>query len=437
MNLSQKTELRKLMVPELKQSLKILSLPLAALNGLLNEELENNPFLEDSGAAPSVRHASRHSGNSGKAAPEDDIDPFALLIKAPSLQEVLLRQLAVSPLTPEEMKTGQEIIGNIDDDGYLKASLAEISETLSLPTGNVETILKLIQTFEPAGVGARDIRECLLIQCNTRNDNDPLLQPVIERHLDDVAKRKFSQIAKDLGTSVANIELCVAKLTAMNPRPGQNYSPGHNQTVMPDIFIDEKDGALEIFINQENLPSLYINEEYRQILKNENLPPETREYLKEKLQEALELLRAISRRHGTLRKVLEVLTDIQKDALLNGLANMKPLSCREVAEKISMHESTVYRIIMNKYAETPQGIIALKEFFTSGIKQDDGTLTPSNLCKDRIKELIEGEDRKQPLSDEDLAGILLKENAIRIARRTVAKYREELKLPASSLRREH
>ena len=437
MHLSQKTELRKLMVPELKQSLKILSLPLAALNGLLNEELENNPFLEESGAVPSVHHTSRRSGGIGKTAPADDADPFALLVKTPSLQDVLLRQLAISPLTPEEMKIGQEIIGNIDDDGYLKASVEEIARSRLLPPDNVKNILTLIQTFEPEGVGARDIRECLLIQCNARDDNDPLLKPVIERHLDDVARRKFSRIAKDLGTSVANIELCVAKITALNPRPGQNYFPGHSQTVTPDIFIDEKCGALEIFINQENMPALYINEEYRQILKNENLPPQTRDYLKGKLQEALELLRALSRRHGTLRKVLEVLADIQKDALLNGISNMKPLTCTEVAEKIGLHESTVYRVIMNKYAETPQGIIALKEFFTNGIKQDDGTRTPSSLCKDRIRELIEDEDRKRPLSDEDLAGILLKENAIKIARRTVAKYREELKFPASNLRREH
>ncbi len=250
-----------------------------------------------------------------------------------------------------------------------------------------------------------------------------------------MAKRKFSQIAKELGASVAEIEQCVARITALNPRPGQNFSPGHNQSVTPDIFIDEKDGELEIFINQENQPSLYINEEYRQILKNNNLPAEEKAYLQDKLQEALELLRAVARRQGTLRKVLEVLVDIQKDALLNGLARIQPLTCQDVAGRIKMHESTVYRVIMNKYAETPQGIIALKEFFTSGIKQEDGTLAPSNLCKDRIRDLVEGEDRKQPLSDEDLAGILLKENGVKIARRTVAKYREELKIPSSSLRR--
>jgi RNA polymerase sigma-54 factor len=440
MNLSQKLELRKLMAPELKQSLKILTLPLLDLKTLVDEELVNNPFLEESPAneaalSPAASYI-RPSRSIRSTVHDEDFDPFAQLANTPSLQEVLLQQLQIGVAKGEEYRIGVEIIGNIDDNGYLTVPLAEIASSRRVPVEAVERALKVIQKFDPLGVGARTIPECLLIQCEALGENDPLVKAVIEHHLSDVAERKYALVAKELKTSVSEVESCVKKIANLNPKPGQKFSHERSFHIIPDIFIDEKDGGLEIFINQESIPSLHINEEYRNILKHNNLSPDEKEYLKTQLQNALELLRAIARRRGTLRKVLEVIAGIQKEAILSGLSHLKPLTLQEVADKIGMHESTVCRVVLNKYAETPQGIIALKDFFTSRVQQENGAAVSSHMCKDRISELISSEDKRHPLSDEDLAGILLKANGIKLARRTIAKYREELHLPSSTLRRE-
>ncbi|MBF0331126.1 MAG: RNA polymerase factor sigma-54 [Candidatus Omnitrophica bacterium] len=441
MKLTQKLELRKLLVPELKQSLEILALPLTDLKSLIDEELVNNPFLEERPAEAAVPTRSGLSVRSdrlprGFSVANEDLDPFALLSRMPSLQDVLLRQLEVSPLTDEELAIGREIIGNLDENGYLKITLAEISALHGTSVAAVEGILKTIHKFDPCGIAARNIQECLLIQCDTLKMNDPLLVKIIEGHLNDVAHRKYEYIAQQLDVAVSEVEACVKKITTLDPKPGQNYSTDDPSEIAPDIFIDEKDGALEIAINRENIPSVYINEEYRDILKNNNIDPEAKEYLKTKLQDAMELLRAISRRQSTLRNVLEAIVEIQKDAIINGLSRLKPLTFQEVADKVEIHASTVCRVVMNKYAQTPQGVIAVKSFFTSGIQQASGADVSSSLCKIKLRELIESEDKKSPLSDEDLSGILLKENGVKLARRTVAKYREELKLLPSSLRRE-
>jgi RNA polymerase sigma-54 factor len=441
MRLAQKHELRKLLAPELKQSLQILTLPQQELKSLIDEELVNNPFLEESPEAatamPLPVSYSRASRSARNAQSDEDLDPFAQLSTLPSLQDTLLSQLEVSAEDEETRSTGAEIIGNLDGNGFLKVPLSEIAARQRVSIAVVEKTLKLIQKFEPAGVGARTIEECLLIQCDALGEEDPLLRVIIAEHLNDVAQRKFSMIAKELQTSTEEVEARVKKIAALNPKPGQNYSSERAFHITPDIFIDEKDGELEIYINQEHLPVLNINEEYRAILKKNNLPPDQKEYMKTQLGNALELIRAIARRRGTLRKVLDVIAQIQKEALVSGLSNMKPLTLQEVADKIGMHESTVSRVVMNKYAETPQGIVAIKDFFTGGIQQENGQTVSSSQCKDLVKELIEAEDKTHPLSDEELAGILLKQNGIKLARRTVAKYREEQNIPSSTLRRTH
>lgn len=439
MILSQRPELRKLLAPELKQSLKILTLPHQELKSLIDEELVNNPFLEESPAALSAAsfpNTSVRGSRSVKADQADEnFDPFSQLTAAPSLQDILLRQLEVSADNDEERKIGTEIIGNLDDNGFLKAPVTEIAASQRASVEAVKQVLKMVQKFEPAGIAARTIEECLLIQCDVLGEEDPLFRVIISEHLQDVAQHKYAFIAKQLQAPVEVIEACVKKITALNPKPGQNYSPERAFHITPDIVIEKDGDDLEIFINHENLPALHINEDYRTILKNNNLPQDQKEYMKEQLENALELIRAISRRRGTLRKVLDVIAQIQKDAIIEGPSRLKPLTLQQVANQIDMHESTVSRVVMNKYAETPRGIIAIKDFFTSSIAQENGEAVSSSQCKNLISELIAAENKEQPLSDEDLAGILLKQSGIKLARRTVAKYREELKLPSSTLRR--
>jgi len=440
MELRQRLEMRRLLVPELRQSLKILTLPLLDLKNLVEQELINNPFLEEvPGLTPPpspLKTRSSVKDRVQRQATEQDWDKFSLITRKPTLQEVLLRQLGMFANTDEEIKIGQEIIGNIDDNGYLKATLEEIGLTLGVESARVESILKLIQQFDPPGVAARTVQECLLIQLELVNECEPLIKQIIEAHLDDVAKKNFSHIAKCLKEPEKKIEDCLKKILRLDPKPGRNYTSEEISHIVPDIIIGEKDEDLDIVINNEDIPTAAINKDYRVMLKRPDLSPTDKEYLKEKLRNAIELLRAIAKRHSTLRKVIEAIVEIQHDAIREDLSRLKPLTFQEVAEKIGMHESTVCRVVMNKYVQTPHGVVALKDFFSGRIKSEDGTEVSSNFVKWRIKELIDAEDRKHPISDEDIAGILFKENGLKVARRTLAKYREELKILSSAFRRE-
>jgi RNA polymerase sigma-54 factor len=439
MNLTQKTEFKILLTPELKQSLQILSLPLLDLKSLIDEELINNPFLEESPAlaAAAARPVSysRSSRSARNASSDEDFDPLAQLARAPSLQDVLLRQLEVASLDEQEHGLGVEIIGNLDDNGFLNISLEEIASGQRVPLEAVERVLRVIQKFEPVGVAARSLQESLLIQCEAKGEDDPIIKDILERCLEDVALRRYDRIAKELGITSNEVADHVRMIATLNPKPGQSYSPERTFHVVPDIFIDEKDGEFDIFINQENLPALHINEEYRAILKNNHLAPEEKAYLRTQLKNALEFLRAIIRRRSTLRRVLEVIVGIQKEALLSGLCHLRPLTLQEVADRIGMHESTVSRVIMNKYAETPQGLIALKDLFSARVRQENGAEVSSSKCKDLIRDLVDAENKGHPLSDEDLADSLSRVSGIKLARRTVAKYREDLQILSSTFRR--
>jgi RNA polymerase sigma-54 factor len=359
----------------------------------------------------------------------------SLVTKKPSLQDVLLRQLGMFADTDEDFRIGQEIIGNIDENGYLKANLAEISAILMVPVEQAEKVLKLIQKFEPIGVAARSVSECLLVQLELANENDPILHRIIESHLEDVAKKNFSHIAKSLKEPLEKIESCIKKILKLNPKPGRNYSSEQINNVIPDIIIEEKGEDLEVSINNEDIPTVSINKDYKAMLKDKSINPQTKEFMKEKLRQALELLRSIYRRQRTLRKVIDAILEIQHEAVRDGLSNLKALTFQEIAQKIGMHESTVCRVVMNKYVQTPHGIVALKDLFSSHVHDENGQSISSTFVKSRLKELIDQEDKKHPLSDEGIVGVLLKENGLKVSRRTVAKYREELKILSTSFRR--
>ena len=461
MELKQRLELRKILAPQLRQSLKILALPLLDVKQMVDEEILNNPMLEEYQPEESAQKAEKSPQELEKLldslspAPTETEKPIysksdianleakidfsqSLLTKKVSLQDVLLRQLGMFANSDEELSIGQEIIGNIDDNGYLKAALDEIATTLKVPLEKVETVLKLIQQFEPAGVAARTISECLLIQLKLANECEPLLEKIIQFHLDDIAKKNLSKIAQNLKEPQEKIESLIKKISKLNPKPGRNYSVDEIHQVIPDVIIEDNEGLLKITINNEDIPHLVISRAYREMLKKDNLDSNTKEFLTNKLQRAYELLRAISKRQSTLRKVMETLVEIQREAIVEDHSYLKPLTFREVAEKINMHESTVCRVVMNKYAQTPCGIVALKEFFPSRIRDKDGNgeSVSSEHIKGSILEFIEAEDKKHPLSDEDIVKFLKEKNNLNVARRTVAKYREELKILSSPYRRE-
>ncbi len=437
MEIKQKIELRRLLVPELKQSLKILALPLMDLKTHLEEELLNNPFLEEIPSKETKPKITATPPPYQSRLSQEELDfRLSLITKKMSLQDILLRQLGMFADTDEDFRIGQEIIGNIDDNGYLKVALEEIATTLNTPLEKVENVLRLIQQFEPEGVAARTISECLLIQLKLANENDPLLRKIIECHLEDVAKKNYSHIAKALKEPQDLIESCIKKVLKLDPKPGRNCSNEEIRRIIPDVTIDEKDEALEISINDEDIPTLNIDKTYKAMLKNNNLEPQAKEFLTQKLQNALALLRAVSKRKFTLRKILEIIVELQQEAIKSDLSHLKPLTFDEIAKRLNIHQSTVCRAIMNKYVRLPYGVVALKDFFSSHIHDQNGQSLSSNYVKRLIKELIEQEDKKHPLSDLDISQFLAREKNLNISRRTVTKYREELKLLSSTFRRE-
>lgn len=422
------------MAPALTQSLKVLTMTSLDLKTLIEEELISNPCLEE-GPSENDLPPPLPPTNHSKGLPEDDLTD-KIITKEISLQEVLLRQLGMFIDTDEELRIGHEIIGNIDENGYLKASLEELAQTLNLPIEEIAKVLGLIQEFEPPGVGCRSIPECLMIQLKKNNESDPLIFKIVENHLEDIAKKNYSLIAKQLKEPPEKIERLIHKILKLDPKPGRNYSTQIPQRIIPDILIKEKDEALEVIINNEYFSTIVISNAYKQMLKKENLDQAAREFIENKMRSAQELLRAVAKRTTTLRRVAEKLVEIQQDAIKEDLSYLKPLTFTELAKQLNIHETTVCRAVMNKYIDTPCGIVALKDLFTTKINDGNGQAVSVNYIKKSIKELIQQEDKKHPLSDEDIAKLLLERFNLKAARRTVAKYREEFKIPSTAFRRE-
>lgn len=434
MELRQRTELRHLMAPALRQSLKVLTISSMDLKNLIEEELVNNPCLEE-GAPEDDFGPPLPPTNHTKGLPQEDLTD-KIIPRGVSLQEVLLRQLGMFANSDEELRIGHEIIGNIDENGYLKASLDELSTGLNLPKEQITKVLGLIRQFEPSGVGCHTISECLNAQLVRDNESGPLISRIVENHLEDIAKKNYSFIAKQLKEPLEKIEPLIKKILKLDPKPGRNYSSQIAQRIIADVIIKEKDEALEIVINNEYFPNLNISNYYKEMLKKDNLDPAAREFIENKIRVAQELLRAMSKRVSTLRRVVEKLVAIQQDAIREDLSFLKPLTFAELARELDIHETTVCRTVMNKYIDTPCGMVALKDFFTTKINNGSGQAVSVNYIKKAIRGIIDQEDKKHPLSDDKIVQLLLQRHNLKAARRTVAKYRDEFKIPSTVFRRE-
>ncbi|MDD4940172.1 MAG: RNA polymerase factor sigma-54 [Candidatus Omnitrophica bacterium] len=439
MELRQRLQLKRRLAPQLRHSLKILTLPLSDLKNLVQQELTSNPILEEICGPENTPKTTPPSLSKTEKIDSEYLD-FRLnsLTENASLQDILLRQLGIFTNTDEELKIGQEIIGNIDENGYLKAGLDELSLTLNMPAEKVENVLKIIQQFDPPGVCARSIQECLLIQLKLADQADPLAARIIENHLEDVAKKNYGRICKALKEPLEKVELAVKKIQHLDPKPGRNYSPEEVQRVIPDIIIEEKGENLEISISNADIPEIRVNPSYSGLLDKlaGGHDQQAKEFLSNKLNDAMEFLRSISKRQATLKKVVEAIVEIQREAVQNGLSHLKPITLHEIAQKVEMHESTVSRAVMNKYVQLPWGIAPLKSFFTSHVHGKNGESVSSSHIKGLIQEYIDNEDKKQPLSDDEISKLLLNEKNLRVSRRTVAKYREELKILSSPYRKD-
>ncbi len=360
----------------------------------------------------------------------------AQVTRPPSLEEHLLWQLRLVCETEEDFRLGELIIGNLDERGFLPVPLAEIAQSAGVDEERVADALALVQSLEPAGIGSRDVKESLLIQLHNLPERNPLAEAIVERHLDLLERHQLDKIAKAEKASREDVGTAARVIAALDPFPGRHHSSENVETVIPDVVVEKHDDQYVILVNDDSLPELRISRTYRQLLRRRaSMSPETRAYLEDKLQRAVWLIRSIEQRRKTLYRVMETILDVQKDFFEKGVEHLKPLTLREIAERVHLHESTISRVTSKKYAQTPRGVFELKYFFSSQLKTTAGGEISSTSVKAVLAELVAEEDPQRPLSDQRLTA-LLAQRGFQIARRTVAKYREELNLlPASRRRR--
>jgi RNA polymerase sigma-54 factor len=360
------------------------------------------------------------------------------LTRLPSLSDHLRWQLHLSTSAPAIVRGGEWIIGNLDDDGYLRASLDELSQQSGIAYRDMERALDLIQGFDPLGVGARDLRECLLIQARQLDLGGSLVEKIILDHLPDLEKRKYPQIAKALAVTPQEVmEASQVIIHELEPKPGRPYLTSETNYVTPDVYVIKVEDRYVVQLNDEGLPRVRINPYYRKLLSSkDSVDKVTKEYIEERLRSAQWLIKGMEQRSKTIYKVAESIVKFQGEFLDSGISQLKPMVLKNVAEDIGMHESTISRVTTNKYMHTPQGIFPMKFFFTTGftVGAGSGTEISSLTVKDVIQKMIKEEDLAAPLKDQQIVDAL-KAKGIDIARRTVAKYREELRIPPTSVRR--
>jgi RNA polymerase sigma-54 factor len=360
------------------------------------------------------------------------------LTRLPSLSDHLRWQLHLSTSAPAIVRGGEWIIGNLDDDGYLRASLDELSQQSGIAYRDMERALDLIQGFDPLGVGARDLRECLLIQARQLDLGGSLVEKIILDHLPDLEKRKYPQIAKALAVTPQEVmEASQVIIHELEPKPGRPYLTSETNYVTPDVYVIKVEDRYVVQLNDEGLPRVRINPYYRKLLSSkDSVDKVTKEYIEERLRSAQWLIKGMEQRSKTIYKVAESIVKFQGEFLDSGISQLKPMVLKNVAEDIGMHESTISRVTTNKYMHTPQGIFPMKFFFTTGftVGAGSGTEISSLTVKDVIQKMIKEEDPAAPLKDQQIVDAL-KAKGIDIARRTVAKYREELRIPPTSVRR--
>jgi RNA polymerase sigma-54 factor len=354
-----------------------------------------------------------------------------------SLTDHLEWQLSLQTDDNQVREIGEAIIGNLDDDGYLVASVEEIAAMGEWPVATVERALQHVQTFDPIGVAARDLQECLWLQIRHLGLEGSPSEKIVTEHLRLLQNHQVPEIARKLGMSLDDLKEHIEIIRNLDPKPGSRYNPSQSQYVIPDVYVVKVEDQYVAALNEEGLPQLRISPVYRRLLDKSGAAPandETRAYVKDKFRSALWLIKSVDQRQKTIHKVATSIINFQREFLDHGIEYLRPLVLRDVANDIGMHESTVSRVVNNKYMHTPQGVFEMKYFFHSGISSSFGESVSSVTIKQRIRKIIENEDPRKPLSDSKIVSILQKEGLM-LARRTIAKYREELKIPTSNQRK--
>jgi RNA polymerase sigma-54 factor len=456
------------MTPSLLQKIELLTLNRMELSELLTQELNENPVLEEAPEYPEAEPTDRgavaeavevkdeaqpedapddfdyeyffgdylSSTNGGRERESDDERAsFELFLASPtSLVDHLAWQLNLSEASQELREVAAYIIGNLNEDGYLTAAVDEMAAGLGVPVETVEAALRLVQSFDPSGVGCRNLQECLLLQVRAAGLEGSLAERLVENCLPLVELKKFGEIARELGCSTELVLQALETLRHFSPRPGEKFSSGKPIYVQPDVYIFKVDDDYQIDLNDDGMPKLRLNRAYREMLKEQRVSREARSFIRERLRSALDLLRSIDQRQQTIYRVCTAIVSRQRDFLENGPLSLRPMLIKEIAEELGVHSSTISRVVANKYCHTPQGVIELRKFFSVGVESLDGENVSTALVKERIKRIIGNEDPSRPLSDQKIAKLLTREG-IQITRRTVAKYRDQIRMPGSRERK--
>jgi RNA polymerase sigma-54 factor len=457
MKLKLEPTLRQTLAPQLIQSLRLLQMPILKLEQVIRQELSTNPLLEEVEPIEETTEATNAQENEEEPQLDPQLDrinwddylsdeneiPFReekeegekgwerTPVLEKTLYDHLIEQLHFSRLNKEEIKIGEYIIGNIDESGYLVCSTEEIASALDVLPEKVSKVLSIIQTFDPSGVGARDLRESLLIQLKEKGFEDTLAYRIVRDHLNELEKKSLSQLSRLLGISFEEVQKAMDFIKTLNPKPAMGRFTRPATPVVPDLIVEKIGDEFVVYHNDKNVPRLRINPAYRELLKKgKDNSLETKNYVRGKLDQAKWLLNSINQRRSTMIKVMEKIVEEQKDFFERGPSLLKPLTMETIAEKVGMNVATISRVSNSKYVQTPQGMFEIRYFFNTGVSKENGEELSKRNVKKIIEEFIKKENPARPLSDQELFGLLKKEG-INIARRTVSKYREELKiLPA-------
>jgi RNA polymerase sigma-54 factor len=492
LHLSQKMALTQVLAPQLQQSLALLQAPTLELKALIEQELQQNPVLEETIATdmdqdeklnkdgepteiidpaeppadvtfdPATEknstdpvddfqaefekltqldqewrdHFSQTNAPS-RSTPEDEERRqymFDSIVAGTSLQENLIEQVRLSDLTAEQRSVAEMIIGNIDDYGYLQASIDELAFSTNIPAERILDVLKVIQNFHPPGVGARDLRECLLLQLDRADKKGTLEYRIVENYMEALGKRRLPEIARGMNLTVEQVQEAVERISNLEPRPGRDYLPDNHQYILPEIFVQKLGDEFVVTNNNEQIPHLRISNTYKDLMSQAESSHEVREYIRDKIRAGKFLIKSLHQRQQTILNIAKEIVKRQREFMEHGVSHLKPLTMVQVAEVVGVHETTVSRAVSGKYMQTPQGIFEMKYFFTSGIRTASGVGMSNTSVKDIIAEMIRVENTSKPLSDEEIVKILAQKGIV-IARRTVAKYRSELNILPSHLRK--
>ncbi|MFD2370934.1 RNA polymerase factor sigma-54 [Brevibacillus sp. GCM10020057] len=451
LGLFQEQTLKLVMTPELRQAITILQYSAVDLISYLQEQATENPVI-DLEAPKEIATAkvekptpeidwkeivgNRATGEYTASKNESTYNPLDFVHKgSDTLYEHLERQLGyVKGFTPLQKKIALFLIGNLDEKGYLEVTLEEASARLGAELAEIEDVLTILQHFDPVGVAARNLEECLLLQLEHLALDDEKIVQVVRYHLQDLADNRYQRIAEKVGCTPQNVQAMADLVRTLNPRPGAAYSRAETRYVVPDVAVEKVGDEYVVLVNDVATPRLKINSFYEKMLSQQKSQEEARQFIHEKLNAAMWLAKSLEQRRLTLMRVTQAIVELQRDFFERGIHYLKPMTQKEIAERVNLHESTISRATSNKYVQTPRGIFELKYFFTSALSTANGAATSSESVKRRIKALIEQEDRKAPLSDQKI-GEMLQAEGIEISRRTVAKYREEMMIPSSAKRK--